>query len=102
MTPGVNEHRQEVRDRYTDVAHTLRDLGRRREAADLIVERYKLFHGTVGELYQAVRDLGKVANAVAHGKTNLTPAEEEERQHYLQMAAQILGDSAGKTPAKSP
>jgi serine/threonine protein kinase len=88
--PHVTEYREQLTSYYTELARVQRHLGQPAAAAASVVERRKLWPKDAGELYEVARDLALCVPMVGKGKTGLTPAEQAERDKYVDQALETL------------
>ena len=101
--PGVLEYRKGLSSFYSKFAYWLRKRGCLVEAADNLLEQKKLWPENVEKLHDIADDFGRLAAAVGAGRQELTPAEEQERQGYLNTRDQIAREAAAaKSKAGQP
>jgi tetratricopeptide (TPR) repeat protein len=87
--PKVAEYRTLLSRRYDSQVHRLLLLGCLAEAETCFLAQAKLWHDNAEQLREAARDLVKLADAVGQGRNKLTPAEQAERQRYLEAGERV-------------
>jgi tetratricopeptide (TPR) repeat protein len=79
-------YHQLLAGRCLSLSHHFRDRGRFSEAADWLLEREKHLPADAANLRLVSQEFTLLAAKVGGGRTQLSPAEEAERQRYLQLS----------------
>jgi hypothetical protein len=98
--PSEAEYRQRLSVQYGRLAYWLRLRGCLAEAAANLLEKKKLWPGNAEKLREIVGNLAELAADVGGDRSELTPAEQEERQRYLDLSAPVAREAAAP-PATS-
>jgi serine/threonine protein kinase/tetratricopeptide (TPR) repeat protein len=93
LAPEVPAHRQELSHFSERLAYWLRQRGRLAEASDCYLEQKKLWPGNAKRLLEIAGNLVELADEVGGGRVELTPAEQEERQRYLDLSKQVAKEA---------
>jgi serine/threonine-protein kinase len=88
--PQVEFHRVALYNSYGSLGESLRVAGKLSEAAATVEERVKLLPDQPNELFRMARDFGFLANRVARGKADPSPAEQKQREQYAQRALDTI------------
>jgi tetratricopeptide (TPR) repeat protein len=96
--PDVPEHRQQLSLRYSRLAYWLRLRGHLAEAAASLLEQKKLWPKDAAKLREISKDLSYLAALVGGGRGQLTPAEQQEHQRYLDLSEQVAQEAAAAQP----
>jgi tetratricopeptide (TPR) repeat protein len=89
--PASREARKELSRTLFDLGECQRLAGRPADAARTARDRLKLWPDDPDEVHDVACELCRCAVTVGKGKEKLTPAEQAERQGYLDEALQVLG-----------
>jgi tetratricopeptide (TPR) repeat protein/tRNA A-37 threonylcarbamoyl transferase component Bud32 len=88
--PGSDPARHTLAMRYSSLSLIERRAGRLDEAAAWQVERKKYCKGNLTDMSHVVLDLGRIAQMVGEGKSELSDAEREQRQRIATTALDVL------------
>jgi serine/threonine protein kinase len=89
LVPGSLRYREDLGIRYTQLGRRLCELGRLDEAEACFSERQALWPGDAGKHVEALRILRKWAAQVGEDRNDLSPAERQEQQRYLELCARL-------------
>jgi tRNA A-37 threonylcarbamoyl transferase component Bud32/tetratricopeptide (TPR) repeat protein len=79
--------------RYDQLAYWSSLRGDRAGVAEAILKRVKLWPGDVKRLQETSQEFRKLADAVSRDRQNLTPAEQTERQRYLDQSVRLAREA---------
>src|SRR5271157_1268147 len=88
--PQLTNARKGLGISYSNLSQIYRALDRPAEAVEASLERYKLWPDNPGELSAVVVDLLYCLAAVGKGKTELTAAEQADRQRIADLTMKVL------------
>jgi serine/threonine-protein kinase len=90
QAPQVTVYRACLSQNCADLSRVYRELGRPADSARAARERRQLWSDNPSELYDVARDLALAALVVGQGRPKFPPAEEAERQRYLDQSMEAL------------
>jgi serine/threonine protein kinase/tetratricopeptide (TPR) repeat protein len=99
LAPQVPGCRTNLEWRYLQLGRKLCELGRLGEAEACFRERQALSPGSATGQAEVLRELRKWAAQVGKDKDNLSPAEQQKRQRYLDLCARLEQQGFGADPA---
>jgi serine/threonine-protein kinase len=88
--PQVRDYRQDLSSAYADLARAQQELGQPAEAFAACRERQQLWPDNPAELRQVAGAMAACLPLVGQGQTELTAAEQAERQQYAAAAVKVL------------
>jgi len=93
LVPGSPEYREILGSRYLQLGRKLCELGQLNEAESYFRERQALWTGNAAKQRVALRELQKWADQVGEEGKDLSPDQQQERQHYLDLRARLQSDT---------
>jgi serine/threonine protein kinase len=99
LAPRVAEYRQTLGERFLQLGRRLCEAGRLEEATACFQGRQALWPGDASKHAEALTKLRKWAVDVRDGKKDLSAAEQQERQRYLDLCARLEQSGADAAPA---
>lgn len=101
LAPAVPVYRQELGRLYIELGRKLCELGRLDEAEACFREREVLWPGKASR-QEALRELRKWASQVGAEGKDLSPAQQQEHQRYLELCARLEKGSRIVPPRGEP
>ena len=101
LAPAVVQYRQELGRRYVQLGRKLCELGSLDEAESCFRERQGLWPDDAARREEPLRELQKWAAQVGDERKDLSPAQQQERQRYLDLHARLEDDAIRHRPASS-
>jgi tetratricopeptide (TPR) repeat protein len=98
QAPSVSEYRLALGGRYRNLSRHFAGEKRPAEAETWLREILKLWPQDAERLREVSQEYEKLAAAVGQGRAVLSPAEQAERQHYLEQGARLAREAAAATP----
>jgi tetratricopeptide (TPR) repeat protein len=95
--PSEPIYRRTLAARYLNLSRHLRGEGRLADAAGWLLEKEKLMPADTDNLRELSHEFKQLAAAVGQGRNNLSPAEQAQRERYLEQAKR-LADAAAARP----